>query len=106
MTQTLPRSLHSTQTLCAPICGLRPASNAEITSSNWFLSIGQPFNSKSTLTCDEIGVEVASVLMYCGDAYTAATNTFTSAKLRSAWIPPAVAHAPIVIRNFDCRRIL
>src|ERR1043166_684546 len=31
-------------------------------------------------------------------------KSFTSAKFRSAWIPPDVAHAPIVIRNFEERR--
>jgi hypothetical protein len=37
-----------------------------ITSSSWRRSIGQPRSSKSTGTCAEIGVEVASVSMYCG----------------------------------------
>ena len=32
ITQTVPRRLHSMQTLCAAIAGLRPARNAEITS--------------------------------------------------------------------------
>ena len=36
------------------------------TSSSWRLSIGQPRSSKSTVTCSEIGVDVASVEMYCG----------------------------------------
>ena len=31
-------------------------------------------------------------------------NSRTSAKLRSAWMPPAVAQAPIVTRRFDCAR--
>src|SRR5690348_13227347 len=31
-------------------------------------------------------------------------NSLTSLKLRSAWMPPAVAQAPIVTRNFDARR--
>ena len=31
-------------------------------------------------------------------------NSFTSAKFFSAWIPPAVAQAPIVISTFDVRR--
>ena len=34
------------------------------------------------------------------------TNSFTSAKFLSAWIPPAVAQAPIVISAFDCSRTL
>ena len=74
------------------------------TSSSWRLSIGQPCSSKSTATCAEIGVEVSSVEMYSGDAYTAATNSPTSAKLRRACTPPAVAHAPIVTSAFDARR--
>ena len=66
ITQTVPRRLHSMQTLCAAIAGLRPARNAEITSMSWRLSIGQPRSSKSTGTWAEIGVEVASVLIYSG----------------------------------------
>ena len=31
-------------------------------------------------------------------------NSSTSAKLRSAWMPPAVAQAPIVTRDFEARR--
>src|SRR5271167_967420 len=31
-------------------------------------------------------------------------NCLTSLKLRNAWIPPAVAQAPIVTRNFEFRR--
>ena len=63
ITQTLPRALHSKQTLCAGI--VRPPAVEErvITSSSWRLSIGQPCSSKSTSTCAEIGVEVASVEM-------------------------------------------
>ena len=29
-------------------------------------------------------------------------NSFTSLKLRNAWMPPAVAHAPIVTSTFRC----
>src|SRR3990172_11346180 len=32
-------------------------------------------------------------------------NSFTSLTLRSAWMPPAVAQAPIVTRSFDAVRI-
>src|SRR6185437_5414689 len=32
------------------------------------------------------------------------TNSLTSLKFLNAWMPPAVAHAPIVIRYFDARR--
>src|SRR5271165_6578972 len=32
-------------------------------------------------------------------------NSFTSLKLRSAWMPPAVAQAPIVTRNLEARRM-
>src|SRR5208283_2029222 len=32
-------------------------------------------------------------------------NSFTSLKLRNAWIPPAVAQAPIVTRNLEAHRI-
>ena len=42
--------------------------------------------------------------MYSGVAYTAAVNSRTSLKLRSAWMPPAVAQAPIVTRKRDCLR--
>src|SRR5215470_20160381 len=31
-------------------------------------------------------------------------NSFTSLKFRSAWMPPAVAHAPMVTRYFEARR--
>ncbi len=63
ITQTVPRALHSMQTLCAAIAGLRPARNAEITSRSCILLMGQPCSSKSTVTWAEIGVEVASVLI-------------------------------------------
>ena len=66
VTQTLPRRLHSTQTLYAGIRGVRPCRNAASTSSSWRWSIGQPRSSKSTATWAAIGVEVASVSMYSG----------------------------------------
>src|SRR6516225_2625796 len=66
MTQTVPRNLHSWQTLCREIAGLRPMRKALMTSSSWPLSIGHPRNSKSTGTCALIGVEVASVFTYSG----------------------------------------
>ena len=74
------------------------------TSSNWCLLIGQPCSSKSTLTCALIGVDVVSVSMKSGRAYTAWVNSRTSLKLRSAWMPPAVAQAPMVISVRDCLR--
>ncbi len=80
-TQAVPRSLHSTQTLCAGVLGLRAFRNAASTSSNWCLLIGQPCSSKSTLTCALIGVEVASVSMKSGRAYTAWVNSRTSLKI-------------------------
>ena len=73
MTHTVPRRLHSMQTLCARIaraCGR--SGSAVITSSSWCLLIGQPRSSKSTGTWSLIGVEVASVEMYSGEAYTTA----------------------------------
>jgi sulfhydrogenase subunit delta len=63
MMHTLPRILHSTHVAWLATLGRRPCRYAEITSSSWRLSIGQPRSSKSTLTWDEIGVEVASVAM-------------------------------------------
>ena len=45
--------------------------------------------------------------MYSGWAYTTERNSSTSAKLRSAWMPPAVAQAPIVTSRRDaCRTSL
>ena len=44
--------------------------------------------------------------MYSGRAYTTEVNSLTSAKLRSAWIPPAVAQAPIVTSIREASRIL
>ncbi len=61
ITQTLPRSLHSMQTLCPGVAGRRPCSNALTVSINWCFEIGQPRSSKSTGTWSAIGVEVASV---------------------------------------------
>ncbi len=75
MTQTVPRRLQSGHTLSARVRGRRPATNAVITSSNWRRSIGQPRNSKSTLTWSEIAVEVASDRIYSGLAYTARKNS-------------------------------
>ena len=68
ITQTLPRRLHSMQTLVEAMLGRRPCRKAVITSSSWRLLIGQPCSSKSTGTCAEIGVEVSSVEMYSGEA--------------------------------------
>ena len=68
------------------------------------MSIGQPRSSKSTRTCAAIGVDVSSVETYSGLAYTTRTNSSTSAKFRSAWMPPAVAQAPIVTSAFDAAR--
>ena len=50
-------------------------------------------------------MDVASVSMYSGLAYTTDANSSTSAKLRRACTPPAVAHAPMVTRILDCSRI-
>ena len=41
--------------------------------------------------------------MYSGCAYTTDVNSRTSAKLRSAWIPPAVAQAPIEMTRSEAR---
>ena len=68
ITQTLPRSLHSTQTLWAATLGLRPFRKALTTSSSWRLLGGQPRSSKSTGTWSAMAVEVASVSMYSGVA--------------------------------------
>ena len=104
MTQGVPRSLHSTQTLWAGMLGLRPWRQAFSSSSNWPLSIGQPRNSKSTATWSAMGVDSSRVLMYSGWAYTTEVNSSTSLKLRSAWMPPAVAQAPMVTRKREARR--
>jgi len=104
MTQTVPRSLHSWHTLWPGIDGFRPIRKALMTSSSWPLSIGQPRSSKSTGTWALIGVEVASVFRYSGLGYTAAAYSPTSAKFRRAWMPPAVAQAPIVTRRRERRR--
>ncbi len=66
MTQLLPRRLHSMQRLQVGMFGLRPASVAAISSSSWYLLIGQPRSSKSTGTCSATGVEVFSVEMKSG----------------------------------------
>jgi sulfhydrogenase subunit delta len=42
--------------------------------------------------------------MYSGRAYTCRANSFTSPQFRSAWMPPAVAHAPMVTRCLHCAR--
>ena len=68
ITHTLPRRLHSMHTLCDEIAGLRSLRKALITSSSCRLLMGQPCSSKSTCTWSEIGVEVASVDTYSGDA--------------------------------------
>ena len=85
--------------------GRRPCRKAVTTSSSWCLSIGQPRSSKSTGTWSAIAVEVASVEMNCWCRVNSRDVTrATSAKFFSAWIPPAVAQAPIVISVFDCFR--
>jgi hypothetical protein len=52
-----------------------------------------------------MGVDSRKVLMYWGVAYTARTNSPTSCQFRSAWMPPAVAHAPMAINVPQLRRI-
>jgi len=44
--------------------------------------------------------------MYSGEAYTMDVNSFTSLKFLNAWIPPDVAHAPMVMSTFDWRLML
>jgi hypothetical protein len=56
------------------------------------------------LTWAEIGVDRDSVATYSGWAYTMERNSATSPKLRRAWIPPAVAQAPIVITRAETAR--
>ena len=65
--------------------------------------MGQPRSSKSTGTCSAIGVESLSVLMNCGVAYTTRINSSTSFQFRSAWMPPAVAQAPMATSVLHCR---
>ena len=51
-----------------------------------------------------MGVELSRVERYSGWAYTTEASSSTAVKLRSAWMPPAVAQAPIETRNReDCR---
>ena len=56
------------QTLYRGTLGRTPWSSATRRSTSWCLLIGQPRSSKSTSTWSEIGVLVASVLMYSGVA--------------------------------------
>src|SRR5689334_11531153 len=51
-----------------------------------------------------MGVTSPSVEMKPGWAYTMPRNSSTSAKLRRAWMPPAVAQAPIVTRTWEAAR--
>src|ERR1039458_8121743 len=76
ITHTVPRRLHSRQTLWARTRGRRRFRWALITSSSCCLLIGHPCNSKSTATLALIGVEVARVEMYSGVAYTALVNSW------------------------------
>ncbi len=76
---------------------------ALITSSSWRLLIGQPCSSKSTGTWALIGVEVPASRCSRARRRRSRVNSSTSAKLRSAWIPPAVAQAPIVISARELR---
>jgi hypothetical protein len=73
--------------LVSGMAGLRPASRAVITSSSWRRSMGQPRSSKSTCTCAEIGVDVASV------SIAMATISFVRQNPPSASTPPE-AHDP------------
>ena len=58
-----------------------------ITSSSWRRSIGQPFNSKSTGTWAEMGVEVRGRDVL-GVGVDDADELALPAKLRRAWTPP------------------
>ena len=60
-------ALHADASSPARSAGAR-AGSAVTTSSSWRLSIGQPRSSKSTGTWSAIGVDVASVEMYSGEA--------------------------------------
>ena len=68
ITQTVPRRLHSTQTLSSAIAGGGRAGTRVDHLEQLVLVIGQPRSSKSTGTWSAIGVEVASVQMYSGRA--------------------------------------
>jgi hypothetical protein len=50
-------------------------------------------------------VELASVSMYSGVAYTIDVSSLTSRKFLSAWTPPDVAQAPIVTSFLERARI-
>ena len=77
-----------------------------ITSSSWRRSIGQPRSSKSTWHVGRDrgrGGQRVDVLRAGVDDRRGTRRR--RAKLRSAWIPPAVAQAPIVTSIRDCSRI-
>ena len=78
ITHTLPRRLHSTQTLWAAMLRRRRCRIALSDLDQLRLSIGQPRSSKSTWTWSAIGVEVASVEMYSGRRVDGGTKSSTS----------------------------
>ena len=97
ITQTVPRRLHSMQTLVDGMLGRRPCRNAVITSSSWRLLIGQPLQlevDRDVRGDRRRGLERRDVAR--ASRRRVEMKSSTSAKLRSAWMPPAVAQAPIV----------
>ena len=75
--------------------GPRSLRKAVMTSSSWRLSIGQPAarSRPARARRSASSPQGGDVL---GRGVDGRTNSSTSAKLRSASMPPAVAHAPIV----------
>jgi len=98
ITHTVCCRLHSRQTLSSSCAGTTPNSSARSAPITCRPLTGQPHSSRSTFTLAAIGLTLSSVLTYCGEAYTPPTQACVSCRLRSAWMPPAVAHAPMLTR--------
>ena len=103
ITQTLPRSLHSTQTLWAATFGLAAVQEG----AHHLEELALVDRAAAQLEVDRHvvgdggrGRERVDVL---GRGVDDAQRTpSTSRKLRSAWMPPAVAQAPMVTRRLRC----
>ena len=98
---TVPRCLHSTQTLWAGVFGLRPCKKRANHFHQLMLVDGAAAQLKINphVIGDRRGlvesVDVGRRSVDNGDEF------LTSLKFRSAWMPPAVAQAPMVTRSFE-----
>jgi hypothetical protein len=104
-THAFPARLHSKHTALVGSLGLAPLAMATRNCTSCPLLTGHPLSSASTLTKSLTGRDFAIALAAFCSGYEAASKSLMLPQFLSAWMPPAVAQAPIATRVPDSLRM-